>query len=400
MTGKWQISFIYTYLTSLIVFLGMLFGTDCLRGSRHGDFTPPDRVGTVAGAYSNWDGAWYTRIAQDGYTYDPSRMSSVAFFPAYPLLGRALAWATSLPQELALAVLSQLLLWATLALLMAYVRGRHPGEEHLPAYTAVALALFPLSFFFRAAYTESLFVFLAVLTLYGLERRWPVLVVAVVVGLATATRATGIALVPPLVLGVWRTYPSTGTRIRTLAWAVPLSCWGLAGYVVYQGAAFGEPLAFAQTQKHWRFRPSSTLAENLGAVATLEPLWSVYDPVSPAYWGRHDKELSPAFSLQFANPLYLVGAVALIACGVWRRWLSPAEILLAVGLIGIPYLTRSYYTCMASQARFATAVFPIYIVLGRLLVRVPPPMGALCLAGSGFLLGVYSALFAARFLFI
>lgn len=402
MTNVWLSAFGYTYLTSLIVLFGMLFGTEYLTPSRHGDFfDPPGPVRSVEDAYANWDGKWYVRIARDGYSYDAGRMSSVAFFPVYPTLGRVVAWATGLSPEASLVLLSHLFLWASVALVMTYVRGRYPALEHLPAYTALALALIPLGFFFRVAYTESLFVFLAVLTLHGLERRWPVFVVALIVGLATGTRATGVALIPPLVLGVWRTSPSGMARVRTLAWAVPLSCWGLGGYLVYQGAAFGNPLAFSQTQEHWRFRPGTPgIGENLVAVVTLEPCWSVYDPASPAYWGRHDKDLTPPFSLQFANPLVVAAAVVLVAGGAWRGWLSPAEVLLAAGLIGIPYVTRSYQACMASQGRYATVAFPVYLVLGQLLVRLPPPVAGLCLAGCGVMLAAYSALFAGRFLLI
>ena len=58
------------------------------------------------------------------------------------------------------------------------------------------------------------------------------------------------------------------------------------------------------------------------AAATLEPLWTVYDKSSPAYWRRHDRELGPTFSLQFANPIYFAGMALLVGYGAWRRWLS------------------------------------------------------------------------------
>ncbi len=36
-----------------------------------------------------WDANWYLSIARDGYFYVPGSQSSVAFFPAYPLVLRA-----------------------------------------------------------------------------------------------------------------------------------------------------------------------------------------------------------------------------------------------------------------------------------------------------------------------
>jgi len=41
-------------------------------------------------------------------------------------------------------------------------------------------------------------------------------------------------------------------------------------------------------------------------------------------------------------------------------------------------------------------VFPIYLVLGQLLCRCPPPLAAAFLVLSSTFLTIYSALFAAR----
>ena len=290
----------YFVLTGVIFFLGMTFGDRyVVEGRPH---WAPDRVGFWA-TFTNWDSHWYASVARDGYDYDPSRMSSIAFFPAYPLLGRALAWVTGLPHGLALTILSNLFLWATLVLLLDYTRRRFPeGSPDLPAYTALALALCPVGFFFRVAYTESMFIFLTILTLYGIHRRWPVLALALIVGLATATRPTGIALIPSLVLAVWQQYPSWCGRLLALAAVLPLSCWGLGAFIAYQEYQFNEPLAFSQAQDSWRFRPKVPTEEHVLGVATGEPIWSVYDPDSAGYWARFDKRLDPMFSLQFANP--------------------------------------------------------------------------------------------------
>lgn len=398
LAGVGPASFVYYYLTSLAAVGGIAFGAQCLPPSPHGD--PFDRPAPVPfeDAFANWDGKWYVRIARDGYSYDPGAMSSVAFYPAFPLAGRAVARATGLPHGLALTAVAHLSLWATLALLLDYTRRRFPGgPPDLPGYTALALALCPLSFFCRVAYTESLFLFLTVLVMYGLWRGWPVGLVAAAIGLATATRATGVALIPPLVLAVWQRHPGWGRRAATLGYAVPLSCWGVAAYAAYLGHAFGDPLAFSQAQDHWRFRPTAPPGEVAWAVATLGPIRSAYDPGSDGYWARFDRSLPPEFSLQFANPIYFAAAAALVGLGARRRWLTPGEAVLAAGLLAVPYLTRSYYACMIAHARYAAAAFPVYLVLGQLLVRLPGPVAAAVLALSGLLMAAYAALFAGRF---
>jgi len=55
--------------------------------------------------------------------------------------------------------------------------------------------------------------------------------------------------------------------------------------------------------------------------------------------------------------------------------------------------------CLAGMGRFAAVVVPVYLVLGQLLARLPPAGAALAAGLSGFLLGAYSALFAAWYRF-
>src|SRR5215210_6696521 len=41
--------------------------------------------------WAEWDSGWYSAIAQGGYGYIPGHQSTIAFFPSYPLLMRAVA---------------------------------------------------------------------------------------------------------------------------------------------------------------------------------------------------------------------------------------------------------------------------------------------------------------------
>ncbi|MBI1902784.1 MAG: hypothetical protein HYS13_16930 [Planctomycetia bacterium] len=66
----------------------------------------------------------------------------------------------------------------------------------------------------------------------------------------------------------------------------------------------------------------------------------------------------------------------------------------------IPYLTKSYDNAMAGFGRFAAVVVPVYPVMGWLLMRMPAALRCGLLAISGFLLGAYSALFAAGYRFL
>jgi hypothetical protein len=387
---------LYYYLTSLIAVLGVALGHDYLRPAPHALTKAPD----VLAAFANWDGYWYTQIVQGGYAYDPHKNSNVAFFPAFPLLARLLASATGLRPDLALLLVAHLCLAGTFIVLAAYVQRRFPDSPpQLAAYTLLAFGLLPPTFFFRMAYSESLFLLCCALTLYGMQRRWPALALAALAGLATATRPVGVCLLLPLALHLWQRSPgvrSFGVRLLVLA---PVACWGLLAYMAYQWQAFDEPLAFARTQAHWRVRPPVPPGEQVQSLLTLEPVRSVFDSDSACYWRRHERDANVLFSLHLANPIWWLLALGALGLGAWKRWLNGAEVLLAAGLLLVPYATRGHEMCMGAMARFAAAALPLYLVLGRLLAALPVPAAAAVLSVSGFLMGAYAALFAAWYRF-
>ncbi|MGO9113549.1 MAG: mannosyltransferase family protein, partial [Thermoguttaceae bacterium] len=154
--------------------------------------------------FNEWDGQWYAQIAREGYTYDPDRMSAVAFFPLYPLLGRLVSEVTWLDESFALLLVAHIFLIGVCFLLGLYVRQRYPhSPRNLAAFVVVSFALYPIMFFAHMVYTESLFLFLCILAMYAMERKWRLAVIVPIIALATATRPVGIALVAPLLLHLW-----------------------------------------------------------------------------------------------------------------------------------------------------------------------------------------------------
>src|SRR5207253_3893895 len=103
------------------------------------------------------------------------------------------------------------------------------------------------------------------------------------------------------------------------------------------------------------------------------------------------------FNLQFANSIYFLGSAGLIGIGCWKRWLTAEEVLVSVPLLLVPYVTRSFEMCMASQGRFAAAVVPIYPVVGQILARLPVALAVTLLAGAAALMTAYAALFGAGY---
>jgi hypothetical protein len=397
----------FYFLTSLLIVAGISLGGDYLGKARSyrvdrtsKPFSTWDRVRTSK-PFANWDGVWYAKIARDGYSYDPGKQSSVAFFPAFPLLGWVVAHSTGISEEWALVLVANACLLCCFIWMAAYVHERYPdGNANLVAWTLLGLGLWPVSFFARMAYSESLFLLVVVLVLYGFQRKWPMLAIAFLVGLATACRPLGVALIPPFCLYLWQERSSWNLFALRAPVAVLVACWGIVAYMAYQQAAFHDALAFVKTQKLWDLNPHSTWVERLGASLILEPIWSKYISTSPAWWARSEHVINSLFSLDFANPIYFLVTLGLVGYGAWHRQLNSREALLALGLLLIPYFLQGHRAFMVAQGRYALAALPAFLVVGRILWRLPSPFSAALLAISGFFLAVYSALFTAWYWFI
>ena len=344
-------------------------------------------------ALDRWDGTYYRDIARDGYHYKEGTQGVAAFFPAYPLLIRAGVVLTGGRIEIVAVVLAHLLLAASFVLLHAYARARFTNAR-IATLAVLSFAILPTTVFFRLGYSESLFFFLVLLFLIGLERGWSWIVLALIAGAASGARAPGVALVPVVLIELWHRHPAIRRFLPRALVATLLACWGLLAFVVYQWQAFGEPFAFAKIQKNWGV-VEGTFQETLIPLATYEPAWGSYDPGSPRYWIRADFHGHGPFSLQFLNPVYYTATLLLVLYGAWRRVLNGRELILSLALLAIPYLTKGYTSSMASFGRFAAVVVPIYLVFGWLLARAPAWVVGLIVAVCTFLLSIYAMMFTA-----
>ena len=361
------------------------------------------REGPIPGVLScccNYDGTHYWNIIDHGYWVSNDDQSPIAFFPGYPILAALVAWATGSGAKLALVATSNLALVAALALLSAYLRARYPDEPAATRIASVALVGFwPVGFYFRMAYSESLFLAMMVLLLLGLTRRWPVWVLALLAGAATGVRAVGVAASAAVMVHVLWDGSRGPLRARLALAAVlaPLTCWGLLAFVAFQYFAFGNPLAFAEAQRHWRhYTPApGDLGPKWLRLALAEPIWNVYVPGSMRNWTLVDRHGNPALGLAFWNPIVFVLSAAAVAFGWLRGWLTHAEAALGAGLLLVPYLSRADEMSMVSQARFASVAVPAFVVFGRLLGRLPPAARWAAFALMAAAMALWTALFAA-----
>ncbi len=421
---------LYTGTLAIIVG-GAAVGTGVMASSA--DYPHPHQ--TIVEGMTAWDGEWFARVASAGYTYEDGRTPSLGFFPAYPILGRVIMGLTGMSANVALLIASNALMLGTLIVFKGYLSSRVERRD-VGVFALACVALFPTTFFFRMAYSDGMLLFLMVLSMYGMRERWPVVVIALVIGLATATRAVGIALVAPFVLyllqiGAMRNRADDAfgggreeqarrrriaigdgaldgnelvippDRIVSRILLVAVACWGLAAYMGYQYYTYGDPLAFTKAEAAWHDRlPPGDAVEYAADLLTMEPVRAVYARDCPCYWDLRGPHHTAGLNLQFANPIYFCGMAILVGVGGYKGWLSRPEWVLSAVLLGIPYVSNAYRMCMTSHARFAAVVFPAYIVMGQLLARLPRIFAIGVLACFAILLGTYTAMFSSWYYFL
>ena len=196
-----------------------------------------------------WDAGWYLTIAKHGYSYDghPGRQQNIAFFPLYPLTCRLCHVITGASVPLCGALLSNGAFLVALATLYVLVTGEVGSRT--ARLTLVLLAFFPGSLFFSTMYTESFYLLFSAQAFLAFQKERFILG-GCWAGLASATRLPGILLLVPLLARALPRLKDRPVRGR-LALAAMLASSGLAGFMIYQAIAFGDPLAYLRVQQAW-----------------------------------------------------------------------------------------------------------------------------------------------------
>lgn len=315
------------------------------------------------------DANWYVSIADKGYERQPFENlthHNWAFFPLYPLLLRAASWATS---EFTLTGMLLSHIFFLFALILLHKTALEFGLDTAAADRAIFyLAIFPVSYFFSLPLTESLFLLLTTASFYFAKReRW--WVAGLCGALASATRLTGVLLLPALIVLYWQTYRHFWPPRKNLL-ALGLVPAGLFGFMIYLHAITGNALAFKDALVPWG-RTTGFFLHPL-----LDYLYNPLDLVGP--WNPHFLNFCAATITIVCGLVLLRRRAYALAC----YSLLSAFVALSSGLL-------------QSQARYAMVVFPTFMVLatwGR-NSRVDTVVRTVSLV----LLSLMTALFAAHF---
>ncbi len=211
----------------------------------HGWLTKASAQGRIDQGLLGWDAGWYRAIASHGYL-DLGR-ESTRFFPLWPELARGVHL-LGIPLPWALVGGASLLWWA--ALIAVDQLGASLGLDAGRRTSSVWLmSLIPGAVATVLGYAEPLLVLLVASALAVLYRtgskgssgpgRW--FVVAVLAGLAGATRPVGVLLVVPIAIEASRRRGRGTTLLVQLA-AVVAPLVGIGSYLLWVRQAFGDAL--------------------------------------------------------------------------------------------------------------------------------------------------------------
>jgi hypothetical protein len=234
-------------------------------------FEMPFTTEKFAEIFAAWDSGWYFSIATRGYYFEPGSQSSVAFFPLYPMLMRAVAWPFGGTEKAVwtAGIVVSCVCFALALLVVHRFTERTFGQRETARRAVLYLAVFPFSLFFTRVYAESVLLLTTVLAISrAYDGRW--WQAGVWGGLAALARPNGILVGLPLALLALQGFSSwrvLSARVAALA-LVPL---GLVGYCAYVYTLSGDPLGWMAAQEQWGYSIGNPpWAELLKMIGRLE----------------------------------------------------------------------------------------------------------------------------------
>lgn len=363
-----------TLVLTLFVLVGLLHLTPTTNSLGHTDVYVSASQAPIASILRQEvrtaDVNWYIEIASNGYERGASPSMDVphnwVFFPLFPLVLRTASYLT---REFVFTgmLLSHVFFFVALFLLhrTCELFDLSEGDANRCIFY---VAFFPVSYFFSLPLTESLFLMLTVGSFFFAKRGlwW---IAGCLAAFSSATRPSGIVLLPALMLLHWqmrgRLRPFQTDQLAPL-----LAPVGLLSYMTFLYRITGNPLAFRDAQAAWGRKFSFFLT----------PLFDYL---------QQPLEFIRAWDFRVLN---FAAAITVMVCGV--ALLKRRQFALAVFTLGSILLTLSS-GLLQSEARYAMVVFPVFMVLATCGRR--ERFGQLISAIFLVLFGLLTALFAAHF---
>ncbi|TMD66472.1 MAG: hypothetical protein E6I91_09180 [Chloroflexi bacterium] len=326
---------ILTYLSALFV-IGN-FSTKTLR------------ISTLWLAWFRWDSGHFTFIANNGY----DAAWRTAFFPLFPLLERGGVFFTHDP-FIAGLIISNLAGLGMLVVLYRLVQEDFDAERAFR--TVLYFSVFPTAFFFVAAYNESLFLLLTLLSFYHLRRgNWWL---AGLFGLlASLTRSAGIVLFLPFCYEYLRQHQFSIQKVRFAVASSLCIPAGLAIFALYCSYQFHDPLSFSHAQVAWSRH--------------LHAPWRGLINSFTVIFNRHVLSFDSIHNvIDLGACLFILGLVVLCFVGPWkfpRAYQVYGIYALLIYIFSVIFpIDGTGSTPLGAFSRYMLEVFPAFIVLAAI----------------------------------
>ena len=309
--------------------------------------------------WANFDGVHYVAIASRGYQ-DEGR-----FLPLFPATLRSLVVplgfsATPEPYGSLTFWIAILLstLFGFLTVVMFVNILALDYKEQTVRRAVLFLVLFPTAFFLATIYTEGLFLFLSLGSLFAArKKRW---FLAAFLGMLVAvTRLSGVLILIPLLIEYWKLEVTTPekrvlSQYRSALWflLVPVL---LASYSFYNYVTWNDFLYFVHA--HGQLGNSRAVSAVVFPLVTVVRYVRILLTVSPSlyeYW---------VALLEFASLCFAVWALY----QSWKQKIRTSYFWYSVSLVAVPLLSGT----LSGFPRYVLPIFPLFIATTVYLEKRP-----------------------------
>ncbi len=337
-------------LSRLLIFGAGILG-DTMLPTEEGHWVA-DESSPFLSMWAKWDSQYYVDIATNGYWFRPGQQSNVAFFPLYPMTVQVLSKLFDGKIILTGFLVSNLAFFG--ALIFFYLLTELELGSDSAKRAVYYLAFFPTSFFFSAVYTESMFVFLSIATMYfARKHQW---IWAAVFGILTAaTRNLGILM---WALVLWEWLRAQGWVFLAMhkkqtwlnLWAGFKKNWfevviisliplGMLVFIYFLKVNFDRPLAFIEVQAAWG-------RENVGPVAVLQK----------NIMGLMEGEINKGWLTRFWNVSFYLFFLAMVPF-IWHK-LGEGYAIFVLIMLFVPSASA-----IGSIIRYLLTQFPAFMMM-------------------------------------
>jgi|FLOH01.1.fsa_nt_gi hypothetical protein len=325
-----------------------------------------------------WDASYFQKIALNGYQADGIER---AFFPLYPLLCGILAKYTMLPVLWIGFAISGLCFIGACLVLYKLVKFEYNNDEAL--YSVFVMSIFPMSFYFVAFYPESMFLLLSITSVYfALRGRF--ILSGIAIALAGGTSPLAPILAIPYIVEFISQRKFSNSRWMHFIIGALVAPMGMLSYLAFIGNY-------------------TNVMNGLNTYATLQasewyrsfswPWMTLFNGLEEVLSGRnmHIGWFYQVSSIQ--NTTFVLASVAISIYG-WFYIRKSIAIYFISGLIFSLATSGPDGNVLMSFPRHMAILFPVYIILSRVLIRLNYTKRLIFIGTSILFLIFYTAWFS------